>query len=185
MHVAKKVRVAKNSGFTLIELLVVMAIIGILAVIAIGSFTSSQIKARDASRKNDLEQIGRALEIYYSDKDEYPDHSVDFEIIGCDVKPAICKWGAQWSDGSTTIYMAELPMDPTPGLFYHYLSDGVSYQLYARLGNDQDQSIPTDSGDPANYSIDCGSCGDSSCDCNYGVSSSNKTVGDGRTIVPD
>ncbi len=173
----------KNSGFTLIELLVVMAIIGILATIAIGSFQSSQTKARDTQRKNDLEQIGRALEAYYGDKEQYPDNSADFKLDGCEdlgSGPTTCDWEEEWSDENDTIYMIELPADPSSGLNYYYLSDGASYQIYARLENDQDRSIPLSTGNPANYNISCGSL-----NCNYGVASSNKTVEDGRTIIPD
>jgi prepilin-type N-terminal cleavage/methylation domain-containing protein len=52
----------KNKGFTLIELLVVISIIGILAAIALVSFTSSQKQARDTVRKSDSKQYQLALE---------------------------------------------------------------------------------------------------------------------------
>jgi prepilin-type N-terminal cleavage/methylation domain-containing protein len=51
-------------GFTLVELLVVIAIIGILASIALVSFTSSQKQARDTQRKSDIKQYQLSLENY-------------------------------------------------------------------------------------------------------------------------
>ena len=178
------IKMKKNNGFTLIELLVVMAVIGILLTISIGSFQSSQLKARDTSRKSSLEQIGRALEAYNNDKGQYPIQSADQKMDGCGdfgSGSTTCEWGAEWSDENGTIYMIELPADPTTGLYYYYLSDsGTSYQLYARLENDQDGSIPTSGGAPGNYSLSCGNLL-----CNYGVSSSNETIENDRTISPD
>lgn len=168
-----------KSGFTLIELLVVMAIIGVLVIVAAGSFQSSQTKARDAQRKSDLKQIGQSLETYYNDYGQYPLSSVDHKIIGCDSGPASCEWGEEWSDDNGTIYMSLLPADSRSYLTYYYDSDGTYYQLYARLENDQDGSIPTSGGESSNYGIECGS---SEYLCNFGVASSNTTPAVGRTI---
>lgn len=54
------------AGFTLIELLVVISIIGILAGLAIVSFTSSQKQVRDTARKSDLSQYRTLLESFAS-----------------------------------------------------------------------------------------------------------------------
>lgn len=54
-------------GFTLIELLIVITIIGILATIAIASFSSAQGKARDGRRKGDLDALKKAFELAKSD----------------------------------------------------------------------------------------------------------------------
>lgn len=65
----KQVRINKEGsimlkGFTLIEMLVVISLIGILASLALVSFTSVQKQTRDATRKSDLKQYQSALEMY-------------------------------------------------------------------------------------------------------------------------
>lgn len=61
----------ENNGFTLVELLVVIAIIGILAAIALVSFTQSQRQARDTQRKSDLKQYQTVLENYANNHDGF------------------------------------------------------------------------------------------------------------------
>lgn len=61
-----------SRGFTLIELLVVIAIIGILSGIVLVNLRSSQTKARDARRLSDVQALITALNIYYSDNNNFP-----------------------------------------------------------------------------------------------------------------
>ncbi len=94
-----------RSGFTLIELLVVIAIIGILAAFAFASFTSAQARARDAQRKNDLNQLKKALEFAKSDSTSasyYPDSTT---------QPS---FGNAFPNGGTNSggYMKKVPLDP-------------------------------------------------------------------------
>ena len=56
----------------MIELLVVISIIGVLASVVLTSVNSARIKARDARRIADLNQIKTALEFYYDDNGYYP-----------------------------------------------------------------------------------------------------------------
>lgn len=63
----------KIRGFTLIELLVVIAIIGIIASIVMMSLSDSRAKGRDAARKSQLQELFKAVELYYSDGGAYPD----------------------------------------------------------------------------------------------------------------
>lgn len=61
-----------EKGFTLIELLVVIAIIGVLSSIVLVSLNVAREKARDATRKQDITQLRKVLEMYYSEHGEYP-----------------------------------------------------------------------------------------------------------------
>ena len=67
MEIRKRLR-----AFTLIELLIVITIIGILAVALVPRITGGPAKARDATRKADLQQIATALEFYADDLGYYP-----------------------------------------------------------------------------------------------------------------
>ena len=126
----------KNS-FTLIELLVVIAILGLLSTLISGNFFTSLKKSRDAKRKADLEQIQRALEMYYEDNSRYPSIIMFGNQLchpnGCNYK----------------IYMQKVPNDPS-GTNYGYRTDtnGTYFQLYACLENNQ-QILPYQS---QNYS---------------------------------
>jgi general secretion pathway protein G len=178
----KPARFLKSSqaGFTLIEILIVMIIIAFLASLSAGSFQSSQKKARDARRKSDLHQITTALEAYYNDVKSYPLSSGSNTVLGCNGGNE-CAWGEEFIDDKDTTYMVKLPADPSAGrgYTYVYVSDGTAYQLYARLENTDDLTVPKDSqGDPQVYgTLDCGNGG-----CNYGLSSSNTTPDDGQPL---
>jgi len=61
----------REDGFTLIELLVVLIIIGILAAIAIATFTGQQNKAHDAEAKAAARTAQLAMETYFVDHKSY------------------------------------------------------------------------------------------------------------------
>lgn len=165
------------SGFTLVEILIVIVIVGILATIGFGSFQSSQLKARDSSRKSDLKQIGNALETYYNDHGQYPTGTG--YINGCSAQ-AQCTWGEPFIDENGTVYMIKLPFDPQTNHSYYYSSSGTSYQIYASLENELDRDLPLVAGEPAEY--DGLLCGTEAI-CNYGIASPNTTPEAGRTLV--
>jgi len=66
-----------KKGFTLIELLIVMAIIGLMAALIIVNLTESTRRSRDASRKNDISELRKALRLYFDDHKVYPSSSDD------------------------------------------------------------------------------------------------------------
>lgn len=161
-----------GAGFTLIELMIVIAIMGVLIAVGLTSFRTSQMRARDSRRKNDLRQIASALEYYYNDKRGYPasDASNNYNMLACGSNAtALCEWGkptlSMGDSDKNTIYMVKIPADPSSGRSYRYEGGGSSYKLYASLEMGL-QDIDYNS----SISVTCGSA-----TCNYGVSSSNTT----------
>lgn len=153
-----------KKGFTLVELLIVIMILGILAALITGNFFTSLKKGRDAKRKGDLEQIQRALEMYYEDKKAYP---LALTFGGKLCETATC--GA-----SEKVYMQKVPDDPISGKDYQYLSTtGTDYKLFACLENNL-QILPYES---TGSTLVCGNCrnpGDTAdVECILGISSSN------------
>ncbi len=180
-----------KKGFTLVELLVVITIIGILASVGLGTFTSSQMKSRDARRKTQLKQLADAFEAYYNDKGGYPADDDSGGLLACGVDAeAACTWGTAAMENTTTgtVYMIKLPQDPTLGLTYYYDAGApaagliTSFQLYARLENTNDPSVLKDANDNPQVfdGLDCGTK-----ECNYGVSSNNTHPTIGRTLVTE
>ncbi len=72
IHHMKKENKISSRGFTLIELLVVIAIIGILSGIVLVNLRSSQSKARDARRLDDMRALVTALNIYETENKVFP-----------------------------------------------------------------------------------------------------------------
>jgi hypothetical protein len=115
--------------------------------VGLGSFASSQKKARDSKRKTDLESISRALELYYNDCGMYPYENNDGSgsIMGCgstgtcNATADACTPGEPWTRNGIT-YMQELPDDPMGNYVYQWSSSG--YVLYARLENTSDSAVP-------------------------------------------
>lgn len=87
-------------GFTLLELLIVIAIIGILISVAAASYSSAQIKSRNARRMQDMKSVQSAMEQYYATNAQYP----------ATASPSC--------DPGTTYLPAGLPTDPKPSMSY-------------------------------------------------------------------
>lgn len=144
----------KQNGFTLMEILIVIAMLGILATVIFGSYLSSIKRARDNRRKQDLQQVSRALELYYAENNNYPNS---------------LNWGSSLSDpdDAAKFYMKKLPIDPSGtdngyNYFYEALNNGQSYGLYSCLENEEDPDYQV-------YNKDCGATCNSQ--CYYAVSS--------------
>lgn len=160
-----------NQGFTLLELLLVIVIMGVLATLMIGNFLTSIKKGRDSKRKQDIQAVQKALELYYADNQSYPQSpsgGVAFPVSGY---PDLCH---PTGGCNTATYMKNLPSDPSSGYNFFYVSDTKSYQIYSCLENDQDVGPGVKQ---AGYtSTDCNCANSSTGDlCKFGVSSSNTT----------
>lgn len=81
----------RETGFTLVELMIVMLIIGILAAIAIPSYTASIRNAREAVLREDLHVMRQAIDSYTMDKGQAPQSLDDLVQAG---------------------YLKEIPKDP-------------------------------------------------------------------------
>src|SRR5271154_2933939 len=96
-----------EKGFTLIELLVVIAIIALLAAIVLVALNNARQKGRDGNRIENIEQMSKAMELFFNTALSYPTSSTavgSYCIIG--------------SSGCLTnmvpSYMAKLPIAPVP-----------------------------------------------------------------------
>ncbi len=83
---------SNQNGFTLVELLVVIVILSILGVVGVTLFSSTQSRARDAKRKEDISEMAAAMEANYIPGTGYPTIIV----------------GTWFADGAT-------PTNPAPG----------------------------------------------------------------------
>src|SRR3989338_390733 len=62
----------QKRGFTLIELLVVISIISLLATLVVTALNNARAKARDAKRLADINQLQKALDLYYDKYNTFP-----------------------------------------------------------------------------------------------------------------
>ncbi len=94
-------------GFSLIELLVAITVVAIISSVGFISFTSSQAKARDAKRKQDLRSLSVALNLYYAVNKKYPAVAGDGYYIST-TNPS--SWLPQLL--GTNKFISSLPLDP-------------------------------------------------------------------------
>lgn len=128
----------RRPGFTLIELLIVIAILGILAAAVLVAINPAKRtrQARDAARKQHINNITNALIGYYTIVGNYPvgygcSSSVGMNglIAGCPVTSVQSNWDTTITDSifpklvTTQGFLKALPIDPinniTPKNYYY------------------------------------------------------------------
>lgn len=67
-----RLRQKDANGFTLVELMIVVSIVGILATLAVPSYQSSVMKARETVLRQDLFTLRELLDHHRADKGKYP-----------------------------------------------------------------------------------------------------------------
>ena len=149
----------------MIELLVVVALIMILSAVGLGAYTISTTKSFDTQRKNDLNQLSKAIESFNSDIGRYPLSNSNGEILcyqkenGVVTNPS-CS-GSKLTiriDGVVSSYIT-VPTDPDKSDKYVYVSDGNTYELYASLHNSEDKDLLKDDNGKTienPYNVSCG-----------------------------
>lgn len=114
--------------------MVVIAIIGVLSAVVVSSVDSARAKARDAQRREELNQIRAAFKMYFSDTGSYP--SLSPTCLGL---PTTAQCWAGYAGGTSVYgntslmsllapYMGSIPPDPLPtrtiGDAYIYATPG-------------------------------------------------------------
>lgn len=129
-------------AFTLIELLIVIAVIGILVAVILPNLIGMRERARDTVKKNDVNQLKKALRLYFDDFGAYPNDNGS-GLICCDADPTTCTstCGTNFVVNGTN-YMKNLPAN------YHYdrLADIYTFVLKIELENASDQDIAISQG---------------------------------------
>jgi prepilin-type N-terminal cleavage/methylation domain-containing protein len=71
-QIARQHHFSHTPAFTLIEFLVVIAVIGLLSSIVFASLNSARAKAREAQRIAVVQELQKAVELFYADHNRYP-----------------------------------------------------------------------------------------------------------------
>jgi prepilin-type N-terminal cleavage/methylation domain-containing protein len=141
---------SSRKGFTLIELMIAITILAIVASIGLVTYSKAQVTARDNRRKQDLQAIRAALELYYQKNNRYPANTAPQTSAAS--QPWINDNGSNPAIPLDSQYIASVPVDPknSGGSVYTYYSAGPwgtcttagsYYWIFANLENTNDPEI--------------------------------------------
>ncbi|TAL31380.1 MAG: type II secretion system protein GspG [Spirochaetes bacterium] len=117
---------AGRGGFSLLEIMIVITILGILAVMVVPRFMDLPKKARVAAAKQQIADIGMALEMYSSDNGNYPTTEQGLEALIN--KPSSEPSPQNYNEGGY-LKKREVPKDPW-GRAFLYRSPGEQSKDY-------------------------------------------------------
>lgn len=126
----------KTCGFTLLELMVSIAIIGILASLMYINITGIKAKNRDAQRLIRVNEIVKALNIYYANARLYPVAAEKLNVTGSDTMSLALE---------TAGAISQVPVDPMNSgsyVFGYQSINGTDFTLSFCLETDTVQGYP-------------------------------------------
>ena len=118
MHKDQNKQLLNKKGMTLLEIMIVLAILGGLITILAGQVTSRLAAARVKEAKIQIAEIGKALDMFYTDCGFYPEGGLE-DLVNA---PSSC---SNWGPDS---YLKKVPKDPWGNEFDYEYEDG-SYIL--------------------------------------------------------
>ncbi|OGM05195.1 hypothetical protein A2125_01685 [Candidatus Woesebacteria bacterium GWB1_43_5] len=145
------------------EILIVLVVLSVVFVLSFFNLRTALRRARDFQRKDDVNNIAKAVFLFKEDFGFYPPSASDGRIIACgeakelpldanaNVKAITdayvpCRWGwdglADISDSSYAPYLERIPADPQNfhGASYRYSSTLSNFQIFASLeSSDEDE----------------------------------------------
>jgi prepilin-type N-terminal cleavage/methylation domain-containing protein len=152
-----------EKGFTLIELLVVISLIGVLAALALVSYTGTQKQARDSQRKSDLRQYQNASELFANKNNGL--YTSRTSSSGVRASTTLC------TDLSLTSCPEDPRYDEDNSFVYSYQSNGTDsgnvdatqYVLWGKLENTTDYWVLCSNGkagtaSQTGFSVSGGNC---------------------------
>ncbi len=112
------IKLNKSEGFSLVELMIVVAIMAILAAIAIPTYLSFQMKAREAEARTNLAAIKTCEESYKAENDAYVD---------CGATPVAVPGSTPdaWAGGGIADFTA-IGFNPAGAVRYQYEVGGTT-----------------------------------------------------------
>ena len=126
-----------EQGFTLLELMIVMVVIGLLAAIAIPSYTNNIRNAKEAVLKEDLHTMRTAIDSYTVDKQKAPETLDDLVQAGylktMPVDPFTKRsdtWVPVQDDTLSTVDQTQSGIDDVHSGAQLTASDGTSYSTW-------------------------------------------------------
>ena len=99
----------KESGLTLIELLIVIVIVGILAAVAIPTYTGYTQRGRRADAKTALEQLRASQEVFRAENGRYANDATD----GSALNVLRANWGGPPATVPSGLYNITMVSDAT------------------------------------------------------------------------